>query len=129
MMQAINWTPEHVAAFAPSVEASPMAPLVARGRVLNEWLLRQRRRGDRGALRAVKGAPLPLGNRLDIVGLVSDGARIESAPALEALRRFSLLHGINYITMMTRRDHVARACTRAGWRTTGVVMVGQVNHV
>ena len=129
MMQAINWTPEHVAAFAPSVEASPMAPLVTPERVLSDSTLLEYRRGDQRALLAVKGVALPLGNRLDIVGLVSDGARIESAPALEALRRFSLLHGINYITMMTRRDHVARACTRAGWRTTGVVMVGQVNHV
>lgn len=129
MLQAINWTPEHVAAFAPSIEAAPNGPLTTAARVLHDAHLLEYCNGDQHALLAVKGVALPLGNRLDVVGLVSDGARIHAAPAIEELRRFALLHGINYMTMQTRRPHVARACQRAGWQQTGVVMVGHVNHV
>ena len=128
-LEPINWTADHVAAFAPSVAASPIGPISTPERVLDGATLLEYRHGPQHALLAVKGVALPLGNRLDVVGLVSDGERIASAPALEALRRFALLHQINYMTMQTRREHVARACQRAGWERTGVVMVGKVNHV
>lgn len=128
-MHAIEWTPDRVAAFAPSIEAAPNGPLTTAARVLHDAHLLEYCNGDQHALLAVKGVALPLGNRLDVVGLVSDGARLQSAPALEELRRFALLHAIDYMTMQTRRPHVARACQRAGWQQTGVVMVRQVNHV
>ncbi|HNI84330.1 MAG TPA: hypothetical protein PLM38_03090 [Ottowia sp.] len=129
MMRAIDWTAGHVDAFAPSVQASPMRPLVTAERVLTDATLLEYRHGAQRALLAVKGVGLPLGNRLDVVALVSDGERIESGQAIESLRRWAFEHHIDYITMMTARPHIARACARAGWKQTGVVMVGTVNHV
>lgn len=129
MMQILDWTREHIEAFAPSVDASPFAPVTDLASALDgSNLLEWRQDGER-ALIAVKRTAWPLGNRLDVVGLVSDGERIQSGRAIEALRQFAHAHQVNYITMMTRRDHVARACARAGWIESGVAMVQRVNHV
>ena len=129
MMQAIEWTPEHVAAFQPSVDASPWGALSTVESVLHGAYLLDYRFGGQHALMAVKPVATERGQRLDVAGLVSDGDRLDSARFAGALRDFAAVRGFNLLTMATKREHIARACERAGWQRGGVVMYGWVNRV
>lgn len=117
-----HWTPEHVAALLPSVEASPWGPLEGPGDVLGGSFLFEFEQGRVHALMAVRPVRLQLGNRLDVVGLVSLGDRMPSgaidAMACDVARQL----GAQQLAMCTKQDHVARQCARHGWVQTGVVM-------
>lgn len=128
-MHAIEWTPEHVAAFQPAVEASPWGPLSTLQSVLHGAHLLEWRQGAQHALIAAKPFASELGSRLEVVAMVSDGDRITSAPFSDALIGFARSHGFNMLAMSTRREHIARGCERAGWVRGGTVMHRWVNHV
>lgn len=117
-----NWTHDHVAALLPSVEASPWGPLEGPADVLGGSFLWEFQQGGAHALMAVRPVRLQLGNRLDVVGLVSLGDRMPSgaidAMACQAAQQL----GAQQLAMCTKHEHVARQSARHGWVQTGVVM-------
>lgn len=117
-----HWTPEHVAALLPSVEASPWGPLEGPGDVLGGSYLFEFEQGRVHALMAVRPVRLQLGNRLDVVGLVSLGDRMPSG-AIDAMAcQAAQALGAQQLAMCTKHEHVVRQSARHGWVQTGVVM-------
>lgn len=116
------WTAEHVHALQPSVDASPWGPLESAGDVLGGSFLFEFEQGGAHALLAVRPVRLALGTRLDVVGLVSQGDRMQSGALDAALCDIAGRLGAAQVAMCTGKEHVARQCARHGWMQTGVVM-------
>lgn len=120
-MKPLQWTPEHIEAFGPSVLASPFGmagPLdVLVGSFLYEFS-----EGSHRALIAARPLTFAQGKRLDVVGLVSLGERLKPAALDAALMDIAKAHGAQAVAMCTKWPHIARACARAGWTYTGQIM-------
>lgn len=116
------WTADHVAALLPSVDASPWGPLESAGDVLGGSYLFDFTQAGAHALLAVRPVRLALGTRLDVVGLVSLGDRMQSGALDAALCDIAGRLGAAQVAMCTKHQHVAQQCARHGWMQTGVVM-------
>lgn len=124
-MTPTAWTPDHVQAFAASVHASPFG-MAGPVDILAGSFLYAFEDGPRRALIAARPVHFALGNRLDLVGMVSTGERLQpSAMDLEFMD-IARAHGAQAVTMCTRWPHIVRACARAGWASTGTVMQKRV---
>ena len=117
-----TWAPEHVLALMPSVQASPWGPLEGPGDVLGGSFLFEFEQGGAHALLAVRPVQLQLGVRLDVVGLVSTGDRMQSGAIDAAACDIARQLGAQQLAMCTQRNHVAQQCARHGWTESGVVM-------
>lgn len=117
-----HWTADHVRALLPSVEASPWGPLEGPADVLQGAYLFEHRDGGAHALIAVKPVALALGQRLDVVGLVSLGDRLRGASLDASMVAIARALGVQQLAMCTNQKHVAHQCARHGWTETGVVM-------
>lgn len=124
----ITWDADRVAAMLPSVLASPW-PMEGPGDVLGGALLYEFTHGRVHALMAVRPVALAGGRRLDVVGLVSDGERMQGAAIDAAAVSVARQLDCAALAMCTQRRHVMQVCQRTGWDTTGVVMVKRVSHV
>lgn len=117
-----QWTLEHVQALQPSVDANPWGPLASAGDVLGGSFLFEIEQGGAHALMALRPNAFAHGVRLDVVGLVSTGDRLQAAPLDAALLGLARQFGAQQLAMCTMRAHVERQCLRSGWQKTGVVM-------
>lgn len=123
-----SWAPEHVEALLPSVAASPW-PMEGPGDVLTGAMLYEFTHGASHALLAVRPVALAGGRRLDVVGLVSDGDRLNGAAIDGAAVAIARELDCQALAMCTQRAHVVRTCTRMGWQITGMVMAKGINGV
>lgn len=124
----LAWTPERVAAFQPSVDASPWGPLATPPEVMQGAYLWDYQRGAEHALLAVRPLARQCGTRLDIVGIVSDGDGALSPAALDAaVMDIARRHGAQLLSMSTQRPALVAACARRGWVITGAVMLKTVS--
>lgn len=112
----------------PSVQASPW-PLDGIADALGGAMLYEFSSGKAHALMAVRPVRLEGGTRLDVVGLVSDGDRLNAAEIDGAAVSIARHYGAQALAMCTMRGHVARACERNGWQITGVVMAKRFGNV
>jgi hypothetical protein len=117
-----QWTRAHIEALQPSIDASPWGPLEGPGDVLGGAFLYEFDQGGAHALLAVRPVQLALGVRLDVVGLVSTGDRMQSGAIDAAACGIAAQFGALQVAMCTKQQHVARQCVRHGWTETGVVM-------
>lgn len=124
----LPWSGEAIEALLPSVAASPW-PLEGPGDVLTGAHLFDFTQGASHALLAVRPVRLDGGMRLDVVGLVSDGERLRGAAIEAAAVRIARALDCQALAMCTQRAHVVRACARAGWEITGMVMAKRIGHV
>ncbi|GKT19558.1 hypothetical protein AVHY2522_22920 [Acidovorax sp. SUPP2522] len=122
------WDASHVEALMPSVLASPW-PLEGARDVLQGALLYEFSQGRSHALLAVRPVPLAGGLRLDVVGLVSDGERLQGAAIDAAAVQVARSLGCQALAMCTVSAHVEKVCARTGWERAGVVMQKRVGHV
>lgn len=128
-MIAVPWDAERIAALQPSVDANPWGPLEGPLDVFGGALLYEFTQGGAHALLAVRPVALARGVRLDAVGLVSTGDRLQAGAIDGALVAIARQHGAQQVAMCTQRAHVTRACARHGWEISGVVMTKGVGHV
>lgn len=117
----LAWSAAHVAALAPAVAASPW-PMDGPRDVLDGALLYEFTHGGSHALMAVRPVVLAGGRRLDVVGLVSDGERMQGAAIDGAAVRIARELECQALAMCTQRAHVIKTCARNGWEITGMVM-------
>lgn len=75
------------------------------------------------ALVALRPVDTAHGRRLEVVGLVSDGDRLQGAGVVAALDEAARAYGAQVLAMCTRHGHVLRALERGGWRQTGAVAI------
>ncbi len=122
MTPVTQWTPEHVRALLPSVEASPWGPQEGPADVLAGAYLFDYQEGGAHALLAVRPVTLQRGSRLEVVGLVSLGDRLRGAALDRALSGIAQAMGAEHLAMCTKNNHVARQCERHGWQRSGVIM-------
>lgn len=115
-------------ALAPSVAASPW-PMEGPADVLAGALLYEFEHGRSHALLAVRPVELAGGRRLDVVGLVSDGERMQSAAIGGAVEHVARSMGCQALAMCTVHQHVVNVCKRQGWSITGAVMAKDLGHV
>lgn len=120
-MTPTAWTPAHVEAFADSVNASPFG-MAGPVDVLAGSFLYEFSDGPHRAFLAARPLTFASGKRLDVVGLVSLGERLQPAALDAALMEIANAHGAQAVAMCTKWPHIARACARAGWTYTGHVM-------
>lgn len=125
-----GWTADHVQAFGPSVAASPWGPFEGLGDVLTGANLVEVHHGRQHALMAVRQVQLQHGRRLDVVGLVSIGDRLDSAAVLgQVLPMVARQAEADQIAMCTVHPHLIRRCLAHGWAETGRVMTYRMPHV
>lgn len=117
---------DHVNALQPSVDANPWGPLASAGDVLGGAYLFEIEHDGSDALIALRPNAFAHGLRLDVVGLVSTGNRLQAAPLDAALLGIARQFGAHQLAMCTMRPHVERQCLRAGWKKTGVVMTKKI---
>lgn len=117
----LAWSAAHVAALAPAAAASPW-PMDGVGDVLGGALLYEFTHGRAHALLAVRPVALAGGRRLDVVGLVSDGERMQGAAIDGAAVSIARELDCRALAMCTKRAHVVKTCARQGWEITGMVM-------
>lgn len=123
-----QWTPDDVRALMPSVLASPW-PLEGAADVLTGALLYEFQHGQSHALMAVRPVALAGGLRLDVVGLVSLGERMQGAAIDAAAVSVARANGCSVVAMCSQVPHVIKTSTRQGWKATGVVMCKGVGLV
>lgn len=123
------WGTSDVLAFTPSVEASPWGPLEGHADVLTGAHLVEFTKGRQHALIAARRLELTHGVRLDVVGLVSDGDRLQAHDLDAALHTVALQLGAHQLAMCTKHRHIINSCTRYGWQITGTVMTKGLHHV
>lgn len=114
---------------APSVAASPFGPLSGPLDVLMGSDLYEMEGAGQRVLMAVKLRELAHGRRLDIVGLVSTGNRLNSQALADGVSALTNLYRADLVTMCTQRAHIVRGCARHGWEISGVVMNLKADHV
>lgn len=121
------WSGPALQLLQPSAEANPWGPLssaadMCRGADLWEYVS-----GDRHAWLAVRPLALAHGRRLDVAGLVSDGARLTPEDVHQAMQAMGRAYRAQLVAMSTARPHLVRTCQRAGFAITGAVMRQEVN--
>jgi len=124
----LEWTRAMVDALAPSVAASPW-PLEGPADVLVGSKLFELTHAGSHLLMAVRPVTLAGGLRLDVVGLVSDGDRMQSAAIDAAVEYVAREFGCSALAMCTISQHLEKTCARNGWKKTGVVMAKGVGNV
>lgn len=127
-VKPLAWEAAHVAALAPSVAASPW-PMEGPRDVLNGAMLFEFTNGRAHALMAVRPVLLAGGRRLDVVGLRSDGERLQGAAIDAAAVRIARELECKALAMCSQRAHVIRTCARQGWGITGMVMAKEIGNV
>lgn len=127
-VEPLAWDADRVAALLPSVAASPW-PMEGAGDVLGGALLYEFTHGRAHALLAVRPVLLAGGRRLDVVGLVSDGERMQGAAIDGAAVSIARRLDCQALAMCTQRAHVVKVCTRQGWEVTGMVMAKGIGNV
>lgn len=75
------------------------------------------------ALVAVRPVSSSAGKRLDVMGLVSTGDRLDALDFDAAVTSIAKQIGAKQLAMATIHPHIARACQRAGWIQTGQLMI------
>lgn len=114
---------------APSVAASPWGGLAAPIEALRGSYVFGFEDGGQRAFFAVRPVEFASGQRLDVVGLVSMGDRLQGAAFDAALLGTARCFGAKVLAMTTARPHIERQCMRHGWTRTGVVMTKEIQHV
>lgn len=111
----VPWDEEALQLMQASAEASPWALVESVTDCLGRSHLLEISRDSMRALVAVRGLQLAHGRVLEISGLRSLGRRIEPADVaiLEDVARNT--YGAQLVSMLTRHEHLARTCERAGW--------------
>ena len=110
-----QWDEEACALMQASADASPWALVEGFTDCLGRAHLLEIRHDGVHALVAVRGLQLEGGRVLEVAGLRSLGVRItpQAVGALENIARE--VYGADLISMITRHEHLARTCQRAGW--------------
>lgn len=120
---AIDWTADRLHTLQPVIEANPYGPLATAHDVFFGAHLFEFEHGRQHALIAVRPVDYSQGRRLDIVGLRSDGERLDAAALNRAVMGVAMQFGADLMAMSTQLPHVVRSCARHGWMTTGAVML------
>lgn len=114
---------------APSVAASPWGGLASPLEALRGSFVFAYEDGGQRAFFAVRPIDFAAGQRLDVVGLVSTGDRLQGAAFDAALIATARCFGAKVLAMTTARPHIERQCMRNGWTRSGVVMTKELEHV
>lgn len=117
------WDAAALDALAPSAAVSPFGPLATPAEMFQGAQLWEYSNGKQHALVAVRLVTFAAGRRLDVVGLRSDGDRLDVGAFDAAVVRLAHDQGARIIAMCTQLPHVARSCLRHGWGTTGAVLL------
>ena len=119
---ALNWTPQLIADFQPSIEANPWRHGSAMD-VLQGAMAFEVCQDESRALVAVRPVKNSAGVRLDVMALVSTGDRLDGLAFDAAVTNIAHNLGAKQLAMATIHPHVANACRRAGWIPTGQLMI------
>lgn len=122
-MTALNWTPELIEAFGPSVARNPWGALETPREVLCGSFCFQVEHGAQRALMAVRPVGMDDGTaRAEVVGLVSTGPLFHAKVMDRAAVLIAHQLGADVLGMSTQVPALARACQRHGWQTTGAIL-------
>jgi hypothetical protein len=116
------WDLDLVAEFAPSVAANPWGFGRAE-EVLNGAQAFEYKNAGQRALIAVRPVHRMDGTRLDVVGLVSTGDRLQAFAFDAAMHQIASECQAQALAMTTQRAHIASVARRTGWQQTGVLMI------
>lgn len=121
-MKPIGWDTDILAAlYRPDL--SPMGPLASADEMFNGCHLYEYEKGKQHALVAVKPLTFSAGNRLHIVGLSSDGERLQAHDFYAALDDLGRSHNARIVSLLTAVPHVAKSCLQNGYRISGAAMI------
>jgi hypothetical protein len=123
----LNWSPDLVDAFQPSIDANPWGYGTAL-EVLNGCHAFEYGKASQHALIAVRPVQRQAGTRLDVIALVSTGDRLEANAFDDRMLTIASLFGANQLAMSTLRPHVAAVAKRSGWINTGVLMIKPIGQ-
>ena len=118
----LNWCQALVDGFQPSIDANPWGFGTAL-EVLNGCHAFEYEHYGQRAIVAVKPVARQDGTRLDIVGLVSTGDRLDARTFNEGLLDIAARFDATQFAMTTLRPHLAKQCARTGWIQSGVLMI------
>jgi hypothetical protein len=116
------WDLDLLAEFAPSVEANPWG-FGRAAEVLDGAQAFEYRHAGQRALVAVRPVHRLDGTRLDVVGLVSTGDRLQAFAFDAAMHQIATECQAQALAMTTQRQHIANVAHRTGWKQTGVLMI------
>ncbi len=119
---ALDWTPDLIADFQPSIEANPWRHGSAFD-VLQGARAFEVCQDESRALVAVRTVKNSAGTRLDVMALVSTGDRLDAVAFDAAVTHIAHTLGAKQLAMATIHPHIAKACARAGWIPTGQLMI------
>lgn len=122
------WDGDLVAEFAPSVAANPWG-FGRANEVLNGAEAFEYRHAGQRALIAVRPVRRLDGTRLDVVGLVSTGDRLQAFAFDAAMHQIAQQCQAQALAMTTQRAHVANVARRTGWQQTGVLMIKNIGQM
>jgi hypothetical protein len=128
-LKQISWDDGAVLELLPSVLASPMGPMEGPMDVLGGAALFELSEGKRRALIAARPVNLEHGRRLDVVGLVSTGDRLQAATVARALDDLAAQLGCDQLAMLTQRAHVVKQASKHGWHISGLVLIKGFHRV
>jgi hypothetical protein len=126
-MTPCAWSDDALHTLQASVDASPWGPLATPlESYQGAYLFRHEHQGA-AALVAVRPVQYRAGMRLDVVGLASEGAGPLSPMAMHAaIEQLARELGADLLAMTTAKPGLVKSCMRAGWLTTGAVMLKHV---
>ena len=123
-LKAIAWTPEAVAAFQSSCDASPFGPLLSPLELLHESYLHEYVKGNQAALVAIKRLVTSGGCRVHVQGLVNQDPRnpISVRCLLSEIEASAVSYGADVMSMITQHKGLVTASVRLGGTITGAVV-------
>ena len=128
-LKQINWDEGAVLEMLPSVLASPWGPMEGALDVFGGALLYELTEGKRRALIAARPVNLEHGRRLDIVGLVSTGDRLQAAAFSNAVDDMAAQLACDQLAMCTQRAHLVKQASKHGWAISGLVVTKGFHRV
>jgi len=127
---ARNWTADDLATLAQATDHDPFGGLASPAQCLARCYLLDLA-DDAGrpfGLLAVEPRPLDKGAELQIVAGVRTGPGPEMTEVLRTLEQWAADRGAAVLTFVTSRKPVERLAHRAGWKTTGAVVMRRLQE-
>jgi hypothetical protein len=119
-----GWDREAIEAMGPSVQTNPWGCTVLE--TLGGSQLFEVEDGATRMLIATKGMRRQDVATLEITGLVSSGARMQTHQMGQALDTLSNIYGADYLAMYTPHPHLMRGAQRLGFYETGRLFMKRV---
>lgn len=119
-----GWDRDAIEAMGPSVQTNPWGCTVLE--TLGGSQLFEIEEGSTRILMATKGLKRGEAATLEITGMVSTGARMQTHQVGSALDTLANLYGADYLAMYTPHPHLMRGAQRLGFYETGRLFMKRV---